>query len=76
MMKMPNQEMRVTAWQVHILISILPMAVRLFRFFDDKYDEPAMELITKGKVVGVHGREILLCGGCVHCITQQQPSDK
>lgn len=48
--------------------------------FDDKYDEPAMELITKvfpgRKVVGVPGREILLGGGCVHCITQQQPSGK
>lgn len=40
--------------------------------FDDKYDEPAMELITKvfpdRKVVGVPRREILLCGGRVHCI--------
>ena len=48
--------------------------------FDDKYDEPAMKLITKvfpdRKVVGVPGREILLCGGCVHCITQQHPSGK
>ncbi len=46
--------------------------------FDDKYDQPAMELLTKvfpdRKVVGVPGREILLGGGCVHCITQQQPS--
>lgn len=46
--------------------------------FDDKNDGPAMELITKvfpdRKVVGVPGREILLGGGCVHCITQQQPA--
>jgi len=46
--------------------------------FDDKHDQLAMELLTKvfpdRKVVGVPGREILLGGGCVHCITQQQPS--
>ncbi len=41
--------------------------------FDDKYDEPPMEQISKvfpdRKVVGVPGREILLGGGCnaLHC---------
>ncbi len=48
--------------------------------FDDPYDEPAMELIAKvfpgREIIGVPGREILLGGGCVHCITQQQPSGK
>ncbi len=45
--------------------------------FNDKNDAPAMKLITEvfadRKVVGVQGREILLGGGCVHCITLQQP---
>jgi agmatine deiminase len=48
--------------------------------FDDKHDGQAMALITtvfpERKVVGVSGREILLGGGCIHCITQQQPSGK
>ncbi len=49
------------------------------------YNEPAdavaletlQELMPERKVVGVkNGREILLGGGMVHCITQQQPSSK
>lgn len=45
--------------------------------FDDSYDAPALEtmrrLFPDRKVVGVPGREILLGGGNIHCITQQQP---
>jgi len=45
--------------------------------FDDPFDRPALSRIAavfpERKVVGVPGREILLGGGCVHCITQQQP---
>ena len=49
--------------------------------YDDPADAPALEtlqaLIPERKVVGVsQGREILLGGGMVHCITQQQPSPK
>ncbi len=45
--------------------------------FNDPHDEPARATLQKAmpdrKVVGVPAREILLGGGNVHCITQQQP---
>jgi agmatine deiminase len=45
--------------------------------FDDPWDEPALEklaeIFPEREVVGVAGREILLGGGNIHCITQQQP---
>jgi agmatine deiminase len=45
--------------------------------FDDPHDEPARRLVARAfpdrRVVTVPGREILLGGGNVHCITQQQP---
>ena len=45
--------------------------------YDDPYDQPALEciqgLFTERKVVPVPAREILLGGGSIHCITQQQP---
>lgn len=45
--------------------------------FDDPHDQAAVETLQKlmpeRKVVTVPGREILLGGGNVHCITQQQP---
>jgi len=46
--------------------------------FDDRHDQAAMEtlkrLFPKRRIVGVPAREILLGGGNIHCITQQQPS--
>lgn len=46
--------------------------------FDDPHDKLALqklsELFPDRKVVGVAGREILLGGGNVHCITQQVPA--
>lgn len=46
-------------------------------FFDDAMDKPAKiileTLFPDKKVVMVAGREILLGGGNIHCITQQQP---
>jgi len=47
-------------------------------FFNDPYDQKAFEILVAlfpdRKVVGVYAREILLGGGNIHCITQQQPS--
>jgi agmatine deiminase len=45
--------------------------------FNDPHDAYALsalsQLLPERKVVGVHAREILLGGGNIHCITQQQP---
>jgi agmatine deiminase len=45
--------------------------------FNDPHDRSAMDLLQKAmperKIVGVYAREILLGGGNIHCITQQQP---
>ncbi|MGQ9493208.1 MAG: agmatine deiminase [Anaerolineae bacterium] len=45
--------------------------------FNDPHDEAALralqELFPTHKVVGVPSREVLLGGGNIHCITQQQP---
>ncbi|MCY3977894.1 MAG: agmatine deiminase [Chloroflexi bacterium] len=46
--------------------------------FNDRHDDAARqkvaELFPNHKVVGVYSREILLGGGNIHCITQQQPA--
>lgn len=45
--------------------------------FDDPNDRPAIEtmqqIFPERKIVGVRTREILLGGGNIHCMTQQQP---
>ena len=45
--------------------------------FDDIHDQAAAEMLQKlfpdRHIVGVPAREILLGGGNIHCITQQQP---
>jgi len=46
--------------------------------FDDPMDAPAKEILQKlfpqHEVVMVPGRELLLGGGNIHCLTQQQPA--
>jgi len=46
--------------------------------FDDPQDEPARQVVQalfpERRVVSVYSREILLGGGNIHCITQQQPA--
>jgi agmatine deiminase len=46
--------------------------------FDDPHDTAALgkfqELLPERQVIGVPAREILLGGGNIHCITQQQPA--
>lgn len=46
--------------------------------FDDKMDKPALEVIRSifpdRDVVQVPGIEVAKGGGCIHCITQQQPA--
>lgn len=45
--------------------------------FDDPHDRNAIETMQKifpeRRIIGVHTREILLGGGNIHCMTQQQP---
>lgn len=52
----------------------------VFPTFGDPADQKAeallKELYPDRKVVGLYAREILLGGGNIHCITQQQPSAK
>ncbi len=48
--------------------------------FDDPHDQPALQtlqsIFLQRKVVGVSAREIILGGGNIHCITQQQPNPR
>lgn len=48
--------------------------------FNDPHDRVALDVLQKlmpeRKIVGVPAREILLGGGNIHCITQQQPAAK
>lgn len=50
----------------------------IYPTFNDQYDEPARatlaELFPQHEIVGVYAKEILLGGGNIHCITQQQPA--
>ena len=50
----------------------------IFPMFNDRNDDKARqklaELFPSHEIVGVYAREILLGGGNIHCITQQQPA--
>ncbi|MGX4599204.1 agmatine deiminase [Faecalimicrobium sp. JNUCC 81] len=52
----------------------------VFPTFNDSNDEKARKTLQScfpdRKIVGVYAREILLGGGNIHCITQQQPKSK
>lgn len=52
-------------------------AAAIVPVFDDPHDAPALqalaELMPEREIVPVPAREILLGGGNIHCITQQQP---
>ncbi len=55
-------------------------AVILPLFGDELHDKAAMdtmaEIFPDREIVGIYAREIILGGGNIHCITQQQPSGK
>ncbi len=50
----------------------------VFPLLDDRFDDAAEEVLKRcfpeREVAGVPAREILLGGGCIHCITQQVPA--
>jgi len=52
----------------------------IYPLLDPKYDANAAKILARAfpdrKVKGVPAREILLGGGNIHCITQQQPSGR
>lgn len=58
--------------------SFIGNGVVVLPVFDDVHDEDAVlaykQLFPEREVVTVPGREILLGGGNVHCITQQEPA--
>ena len=49
----------------------------VFPTFDDPADEPARKALARvfpeREIVSVPGTEIVKGGGCIHCITQQEP---
>ncbi len=50
----------------------------IFPLLDERFDEQVQEILAglfpEREVVGVPGREILLGGGNIHCVTQQIPA--
>jgi agmatine deiminase len=58
---------------------IMPNGAIIFPTFgDEKYDKLAEEqfkaIFPNRKVIGFYSRELLLGGGNLHCLSQQQPS--
>jgi agmatine deiminase len=58
--------------------SYIANGVVVLPVFDDPHDEAAVktygQLFPDRRIITVPGREILLGGGNVHCITQQEPA--
>jgi len=72
----PREEgMRLAASYINFYIA---NGVIVMPSFNDPHDEPAQKqlaaLFPDRKVIAVPAREILLGGGNIHCITQQQPA--
>lgn len=48
------------------------------QYGDEKYDPIALDVLREvfpdREVVGVFARDIAMAGGCIHCMTQQQPA--
>jgi agmatine deiminase len=73
---MRPEGMRMAATYINFYLANGGAVVPLF---NDRHDAPALrslqQLMPDRKVVGIPGgREIILGGGNVHCITQQQPA--
>lgn len=51
--------------------------VVVYPTFDDKNDEVVKQILSEyfpgREIIGIYAREIILGGGNIHCITQQQP---
>jgi agmatine deiminase len=66
---------RLTASYINFYIANSAVIVPLF---DDAQDEPAIAalktLFPEREVIGIRAREVVLGGGGIHCMTQQQPA--
>ncbi len=69
--------MRLAASYVNFYIANKAVIMPLF---NDPNDQEAIktlsEIFPNREIVGIKAKEILLGGGNIHCITQQQPSVK
>jgi len=72
-----TEGMRLAASYINFYIA---NGVIVMPSFGDPHDEPAREqiaaLFPERRVIAVPAREILLGGGNIHCITQQQPAPR
>lgn len=70
--RLPGDRMAGSYVNFYISNSVIVMPL-----LDPRYDEEAKRILSllfpNKRVVGVAAREILLGGGNIHCITQQQP---
>ena len=68
----------MTGWPAPTSISFIANSVVVHPLLDERLDDEVGDLLRAEfpdrRVEGVPGREILLGGGNVHCITQQVPS--